>query len=151
MENVLGWAKGIAGCLIVMSLALQCVPGKKYRPYLRLFLGIVLILTIVAPLSEFLGFSGALETLTGELAYREEDSDWVEKLMEGEDWAKEQIIAAAQEMSREAQDSDGQEKEDGKSPNKQGKDGAAEAAARIQVEVNVQEVPPVVISGEESE
>lgn len=151
MENVLGWAKGIAGCLIMMSLALQCVPGKKYRPYLRLFLGIVLVLTILAPLSEFLGFSGAMETLTGELAYREEDSDWVEKLMEGEDWAKKQIIAAAQEMSREAQDGDEQERGDGESENRQEKNEAAEAAARIQVEVKVQEVPPVVISGEESE
>ena len=106
MEAVLNWIKGIMGCLLLMSLVLQCVPGKVYRPYLRLFMGIILILTVLSPLTDLTGFGETLETMVGELAYQEAVPGWKEDLLKGEEWAEEQIIARAEEMSREAEEAD---------------------------------------------
>ena len=107
MENLLNWVKGIMGCLLVMSLILQCVPGKIYRPYLRLFVGIILILTVLAPLSEMAGLSDQWDTFLDKLAYeeaipgwndRENEEGWREKLLRGEEWTRDQIKDKAKEM-----------------------------------------------------
>lgn len=144
MEAILNWVKGIMGCILVMSLVLQSTPGKIYRPYLRLFMGIILILSVVSPLAELSGLTSALETLVGELAYREEVPGWEEKLLEGDDWAQEQIIAKAQEMSREA------EENQAGIQNSVDEAEAAEERPPIQIEVEVEEIKPVVIGGGES-
>lgn len=135
MEGILNWVKGIMGCLLVMSLVLQSAPGKIYRPYLRLFMGIILILTVLSPITEFAGIGEAIETLVEQLAYQEEIPGWDEKLIQGEAWAEEQIIAKAEEMSREAE----ADREIGE---------AEETIFDVEVEVNVEVIPPVVIGGE---
>ena len=183
MEAVLNWIKGIMGCLLLMSLVLQCVPGKIYRPYLRLFMGIILILTVLSPLTDLTGFGETLETMVGELAYQEAVPGWKEDLLKGEEWAEEQIIARAEEMSREAEEqviareemsreAEEEQKEQagkvigeaGGNQSEKDKNGAAEgleqrtqetergqqnesAVYQIQVEVGIEQVQPVVISG----
>ena len=152
MESVLNWVKGIMGCLLIMSLVLQCVPGKVYRPYLRMFFGIIFILIVLAPLSDLLDLSGTIETLSDELAFEQSAPEWEEKLLEGENWAKKQIIVKAEQMSREEEENSRQERREAEEnepeTREEGAD-TAEAAAGIRVEVQVQEVPPVIISGEE--
>lgn len=101
MDAILDWIKGIIGCLLIMSLILQCMPGKIYRPYLRLFMGIVLILTMLGPLTEIVGVGETLETLVGELAFEDVSPDWEEKLLEADKWTERQIVAKAEEMSGE--------------------------------------------------
>ena len=169
MEAVLNWIKGIMGCLLLMSLVLQCVPGKVYRPYLRLFMGIILILTVLSPLTDLTGFGETLETMVGELAYQEAVPGWKEDLLKGEEWAEEQIIAKAEEMSREAEEEQKEQAgkvigEAGGNQSEKDKNGAAEgleqrtqetergqqnesAVYQIQVEVGIEQVQPVVISG----
>lgn len=169
MEAVLNWIKGIMGCLLLMSLVLQCVPGKIYRPYLRLFMGIILILTVLSPLTDLTGFGETLETMVGELAYQEAVPGWKEDLLKGEEWAEEQIIAKAEEMSREAEEEQKEQAgkvigEAGGNQSEKDKNGAAEgleqrtqetergqqnesAVYQIQVEVGIEQVQPVVISG----
>lgn len=135
MELILNWVKGILGCLLVMALIQQSIPGKIYRPYLRFFMGIVLILTVLAPLADLSGIAETMETLIGELAYHEETPGWEETLIKGEDWASAQIIQKAREIA-EAETDTGTENNMGN--------------IEVIVEVEeVREVPPVVVSGGE--
>ena len=111
MEGILGWVKGIIGWLLIMSLVLQCVPGKVYRSYLRLFIGIILILTVLEPLSNRGGIADEFEKYFGELAYDEavpgwqdnpmKGHEWEEKLHSGEGWTENRIMSLAEEMSKE--------------------------------------------------
>lgn len=141
MDFLLNWVKGIMGCIMVMSLVLQCVPGKAYRPYLRLFMGIILILTVLSPFTELIGLGEALETMVGELAYQEEIPGWDEKLLRGEEWAEKQIVAKAEEMSREAEENQAKNEEKG----------SESVTEKIEVEVKIDEVKPVSISGGEAD
>ena len=138
MEFLLSWIKGIMGCLLVLSLVLQCVPGNVYRPYLRLFMGIVLILTVLAPLTDLIGLGEALETMVGELAYQEEIPGWEEALLKGEQWAEDQIVAKAEEMSREAEEAQLRDTET--------QDSETEKTDRRKIEIQ-----PVIISGGEQD
>ena len=111
MEGILGWVKGIIGWLLIMSLMLQCVPGKAYRSYLRLFMGIILILTVLEPFSRGDKMAEELEQILGKLAYEEtvpgwkdssmSDSEWQDKLHQGEQWAENRIVSLAEEMAAE--------------------------------------------------
>lgn len=156
VDFLLSWIKGIMGCLLVMSLILQCVPGKIYRPYLRLFMGIVLILTILSPLTNLTGWGSALETMVGALSYREEIPGWEEKLLKGEEWIEGQIADKAEEMSQQAaentlkyesgmnsKETTGEENERGETQCDEGK------ISEIRIEVEITEIPPVNLAGGE--
>ena len=111
MEGIIGWVKGIIGWLLIMSLMLQCVPGKAYRSYLRLFMGIILILTVLEPFSGGDKMAEELEQILGKLAYEEtvpgwkdssmSDSEWRDKMLQGEQWAENRIASLAEEMAVE--------------------------------------------------
>ncbi|MBQ8815226.1 MAG: stage III sporulation protein AF [Lachnospiraceae bacterium] len=146
MEILLSWIKGIIGCLLIMSLILQSVPGKIYRPYLRLFMGIILILTMLGPLTDAAGLEGALEKLVGELAYEEVLPGWEEKLLEGESWAEQQIIAKAEEMSREAVSAQGQP--DGASSAQEVNGEEEDRENKTGMKIEIEAIAPVALSGE---
>ena len=157
MEFLLNWIKGIMGCLLVMSLILQCIPGKIYRPYLRLFMGIILILTILSPLTESFGLGEALETLVGQLAYEEKVPGWEEKLLKGEDWARGQILSKAEENGQELPVSaesvletwSEQEKLAANDTGEGEESDSEEAAPVISIDIEIGEIPTVNISGGE--
>ena len=122
MEGILGWVKGIICWLLIMSLMLQCVPGKVYRSYLRLFMGIILILTVLAPLSNWDGTTDGLESILEKLAYEEavpgwKDSpvsgdEWEERLLRGGEWAENYIVSVAEKMSEEEMSEEAEQWED---------------------------------------
>jgi stage III sporulation protein AF len=44
------WLKNIVGYLLIISVAMQMLPGKKYEPYVRLFLGFFMLIFLLQPI-----------------------------------------------------------------------------------------------------
>ena len=59
MERAADWIYGIAAVMLLGSAAIQAISEGTYQKYLRLFLGLVLILTVAPPLLSLFGKSGA--------------------------------------------------------------------------------------------
>lgn len=137
MEALISWVKGILGCLLVMALVLQGISGKAYKPYLRLFMGILLILTVLSPITDPTGISDTLEDWMGKLAFQE-DQDLTDKLLQGEAWIEGQIVEKAEELAEsEPQEGSGET----------GSNSTDETGIKIEVEVEIEAVEPVVPVG----
>ena len=54
------WIQNIVGFLLLMSLVSQLVPEEKYRKYVRLTMGIMLIVVLVMPVVEIFGMDVSL-------------------------------------------------------------------------------------------
>ena len=55
METLKSWIMGIVTFLLVMTLVEQMIPRDKYRKYVRLAMGLILILMISTPILSLLG------------------------------------------------------------------------------------------------
>lgn len=135
MEALIGWVKGILGCILVMSLVLQGISGKTYSPYLRLFMGIVLILTVLAPITDSTGISDTLESWMEKLAFQE-DQDLTDKLLQGEEWIEGQIVKKAEEFAEENSKISGESESEAVNPTDR-------EEIKIEIEVEIDPVEPV--------
>lgn len=163
MEVLIDWVKGILGCLLIMSLVLQGISGKAYSPYLRLFMGILLILTVLSPITDPTGISDTLEGWMDKLAFQE-DQDLTDKLLKGEEWIEGQIVEKAEEFADKASQSPEDELEVSGTevPENEGETGGLkqpdestgeeshpmdDVGIEIEVEVEIDPVDPVVPVG----
>ena len=75
------WVKSIAGYLLVLNIALQLLPNKKYESYVRLFVGFLLLVLVAAPVftKNFTGeiVEGAVESFLQEqeVVFREAERE----------------------------------------------------------------------------
>ena len=146
MEAIIDWVKGILGCLLFMSLVLQGVPGKAYISYLRLFMGILLILTVLSPITDPTGISDTLGQWIDRLAFREGES-LSDQLLKGEEWLENQIKEKAEELTAQnsslsAEDVEANVKDE------EGTNGIEmnpqeEPGIRVEVEVDITPIEPV--------
>ena len=60
-ELIYGWMKNLAYFFIFMTAILNCLPDNRYRKYVRFFLGVLLIIVLSKPLTEFLKLDQILE------------------------------------------------------------------------------------------
>ncbi len=49
-----GWIRGIAYYMVLVTAVMQVTASESYRKYIRLFTGIILVLMILAPVTQFL-------------------------------------------------------------------------------------------------
>lgn len=146
MEAIINWVKGILGCLLFMSLVLQGVPGKAYIPYLRLFMGILLILTVLSPITDPTGISDTLGQWIDRLAFREGES-LSDQLLKGEEWLENQIKEKAEELT--AQNSSlSPEDVEANAKDEEGANGIEmnpqeEPGIKVEVEVDIAPIEPV--------
>ena len=81
MQAVVDWIKSIAYYVIVVSVFQGILPDNKYKKYVQLFTGLLLLLLIVSPLvrltgqeddvaASFMGYAAAI--LQGDFAGQEE-------------------------------------------------------------------------------
>ncbi len=61
MEYIISWIKNIAVFYIIASLINNIIPDNKYRKYIKLFLGIVMIIMLIKPVGELLNMDGQFE------------------------------------------------------------------------------------------
>ena len=55
MEYLIKWVKNIAIFYIISTLVQNLVPDGKYLKYIKLFLGIVMVILLIRPLGELIG------------------------------------------------------------------------------------------------
>lgn len=60
-EMIYGWMKNLAFFFIFMTAVLNCLPDNRYRKYVRFFLGMLVIIVLARPLTEFLHLDETLE------------------------------------------------------------------------------------------
>ena len=70
MEYLVEWVKNIAVFCIIATLVKNLVPGEKYGKYIKLFLGIVLIVLILKPIGKIVNLEGQYEKLLGDFTYK---------------------------------------------------------------------------------
>lgn len=63
MEYFVQWIKNIAVFYIIASLILNIIPGDKYKRYIKLFLGVVMVILLIKPIGRLTGLDGKFDEL----------------------------------------------------------------------------------------
>lgn len=63
MEYFVQWIKNIAVFYIIASLILNIIPGDKYKRYIKLFLGVVMVILLIKPIGRLTGLDGKFDKL----------------------------------------------------------------------------------------
>lgn len=63
MEYFVQWIKNIAIFYIIASLILNIIPGDKYKRYIKLFLGVVMVILLIKPIGRLTGLDGKFDEL----------------------------------------------------------------------------------------
>lgn len=63
ISELYGWVRGIAVYLIIMSLVIKLLPEESYGKYIRHFMGVLLILVVLAPAIRLFRLDRLLERL----------------------------------------------------------------------------------------
>ena len=64
-EAIYGWIRNLAYMLLFFTVVLQLVPEGGYRKYIRYFLGLILIVTVISPV--FSSSGSSIETMLGQV------------------------------------------------------------------------------------
>lgn len=72
MEQFYSWVQTIIFYMIFMNFMTNLLPGKAYARYIRLFMGMVLILLVIRPLTESLRLDEQLARRFEEISFQEE-------------------------------------------------------------------------------
>lgn len=67
------WLKNLVGYMLVVSVAMQMLPNKKYEQYLRLFTGFLLIVLVLQPILKIGSADSFLESKVNEFVQEQED------------------------------------------------------------------------------
>lgn len=89
MEAVSSWIQTIAVCLILVSIVINMIPSEQYKKYIRLFLGLVLVIMIARPLIQL---SNDESLLNEYLNYYQKATESEIPNMEGIEKQREQAI-----------------------------------------------------------
>ena len=84
MSGIYQWAKNIAYFLMFLAVLGAVLPGGKYDKYIRLFSGILLILTVVSPLTQGLHLEEKMARSFEALSFRQDVGDFRGQLEEME-------------------------------------------------------------------
>lgn len=63
MDYFVQWVKNIAIFYVVATLLQNLIPNNKYKRYVKLFLGIVMVVLLVRPLGDIFGIGGNYESI----------------------------------------------------------------------------------------
>ena len=66
-EAIYGWIRNLAYTLLFFTVVLQLVPEGGYRKYIRYFLGLILIVTVISPVFSLFSSGSSIETMLGQV------------------------------------------------------------------------------------
>lgn len=66
------WIENLTVYMMLVTAAIQVIPGAGYKKYIRFFTGLILILMMMAPMLKIFGVDGGLKNLYDSEAYREQ-------------------------------------------------------------------------------
>lgn len=67
-----GWIRSMVGYMLVVSVTLQMLPGKKYEQYVKLFTGFLLLLLVLSPILRIRSADSFLEKTMKEFVEEQE-------------------------------------------------------------------------------
>lgn len=82
MEYFYSWIQTIIFYMIFINFVVNLLPGKTYTRYIRLFMGMVLILLVIRPLTESLRLDEQLAQRFEELSFQNEAGEFQGQLEE---------------------------------------------------------------------
>lgn len=97
LEKFYGWIKTIAACLIFMSLILRLLPEGKNVKYIRYFMGMVLVLVVLAPLGRLFRLEEAFLKLESSFELSGARSEFEDELLMMGDLYTEEVIKGYEE------------------------------------------------------
>ena len=80
MDGFYQWVRNIAACLIFMSLILRLLPDGKNVKYIRHFMGMVLILVVLAPAGKLLRLEESFSELAVSLERDREREEFKDEM-----------------------------------------------------------------------
>lgn len=66
------WLKNLVGYMLIVSVAMQMLPNKKYEQYVRLFTGFLLIVLVLQPILKIGSADSFLENKIAEFVQEQE-------------------------------------------------------------------------------
>lgn len=64
------WIGNLTVYMVLVTAAIQVIPGTGYKKYIRFFTGLILILMLMSPVLKIFGMDGSFENLYDSEAYR---------------------------------------------------------------------------------
>lgn len=65
------WIENIAFYIVIITVAMQMVPGNSYKKYIRFFTGLILILMLANPIMKIFGMEQELQEFYNSAEYRQ--------------------------------------------------------------------------------
>lgn len=90
--SIYGWVKDIIFYLILMTMLMNLLPDNKYRKYVRLFAGMLLIIIVVSPISKLFSWNTILEINFLEKIYQQEVSSLTVELNKTENSQQQEFL-----------------------------------------------------------
>lgn len=101
MGGIKDWVIGITGFILIMTVISHLINGKKYIKYIRLFMGLILILIVLSPVGRLFSiediYNDILRLSTGEVKLNELQTE----LIAGLDVYTDSVMAAYKEAISE--------------------------------------------------
>lgn len=66
------WIENLTVYMVLVTAAIQMIPGAGYKKYIRFFTGLILILMLMAPMLKIFGADGGFKNLYNSEAYRQQ-------------------------------------------------------------------------------
>ena len=103
MDGFYQWVRNIAACLIFMSLILSLLPDGKNVKYIRHFMGMVLILVVLAPAGKLLRLEESFSELAVSLERDREREEFKDELkLMGEEYTDSVVKSYEEELAVQA-------------------------------------------------
>lgn len=64
------WIENLTVYMVLVTAAIQVIPGTGYKKYVRFFTGLILILMLMSPVLKIFGMDGGFENLYDSETYR---------------------------------------------------------------------------------
>ena len=109
-ELLTNWIVNLTLFSVLSSLTGKLLPGKTYTPYIRIFCGIMMILTLLQPVLSLSGIEDSIDLRVTQELYETEIRQMEKFFKQIEEEQKEELEKRYQEYLKEQED--GVEKED---------------------------------------
>ena len=101
MSEIKDWAIGIIGFILIMSIVSHLVNGRKFFKYIRFFMGLILVLIVIKPVSSFFDLDKKLEGFLNSYGIELSINDLQSKLELSLDEFKDNYIESYKEAIRD--------------------------------------------------
>lgn len=71
LDSIYEWIRNLTGYLVIVTVALEAIPGSGYKKYIRFFTGLVMILLLMTPVLRLTGVNRDFTVLYHKYEYEQ--------------------------------------------------------------------------------